>query len=185
PEIRYELHLPANWSRRCYMHDNGGFAGDNPEFGPRPMVRANALKQGFATVQTNAGHDAQAEPLASFAANYQKRVDYAFRAVHLTAAEGKRITAAYYGRPAAYSYWDGCSTGGRQGLISAQRFPQDFDGILAGAPVLNFSGTMIGYSAIQRALKAAPIAVPKLKILADAVYAKCDATDGVADGLID
>src|SRR5205814_4853117 len=89
PEIRFELNLPANWNRRFYMHGNGGFAGENPEFGPRPMVRANALKQGFATVQTNTGHDAQAEPLASFAANYQKRVDYAFRAVHLTAAEGK------------------------------------------------------------------------------------------------
>ena len=74
--------------------------------------------------------------------SYQKRVDYAFRAVHMTAVEAKRIVAAYYARAAAYSYWDGCSTGGRQGLISAQRFPQDFDGIVAGAPVLNFVDTV-------------------------------------------
>jgi hypothetical protein len=92
PEIRFEVNLPANWNRRFYMHGNGGFAGETPEFGSRPMVRANALKQGFATAQTNTGHDATAEPLASFAVSYQKRIDYAFRAVHMT-----RIAAAYYG----------------------------------------------------------------------------------------
>jgi len=185
PEIRFELNLPAAWNRRFYMHGNGGFAGENPEFGPRPMVRANALKQGFATVQTNTGHDAQAEPLASFAANYQKRVDYAFRAVHLTVTEGKRITAAYYGRPAAYSYWDGCSTGGRQGLISAQRFPQDFDGVLAGAPVLNFVDTVTQSLWNGLALSEAPVSLAKLKLVADATYARCDAKDGLKDGIID
>src|SRR3954466_10119710 len=185
PEIRFELNLPAAWNRRFYMHGNGGFAGEAPEFGPRPMVRANALKQGFATVQTNTGHDAQAEPLASFAANYQKRVDYAFRAVHLTAAEGKRITAAYYGRPAAYSYWDGCSTGGRQGLISAQRFPQDFDGILAGAPVLNFVDTVTQSLWNGLVLSETPVPLAKLKLVADATYARCDAKDGLKDGIID
>src|SRR5690349_14341862 len=96
PEVRFEVNLPANWNRRFYMHGNGGFAGEAPEFGPRPMYRANALKQGFAVIQTNTGHDAQAEPLASFAANYQKRVDYAFRAVHMTVVEGKKIVSAYY-----------------------------------------------------------------------------------------
>src|SRR5580698_4148599 len=74
PEVRFELNLPANWNRRFYMHGNGGFAGESPEFGPRPMYRANALKQGFATVQTNTGHDATAEPIATFAADYAKRV---------------------------------------------------------------------------------------------------------------
>jgi feruloyl esterase len=121
PEIRFELNLPANWNRRFYMHGNGGFAGETPEFGPRPLYRANALKLGFATVQTNTGHDAVAEPLATFALSYQKRVDYAFRAVHLTAVEAKRIVAAYYARAASYSYWDGCSTAS-QGR-SRQRFP--------------------------------------------------------------
>ena len=87
--MRFELNLPADWNRRFYMHGNGGFAGETPESGPRPMVRANALKQGFATVQTNTGHDANAEPLASFAADYAKRVDYAFRAVHMTVTEAQ------------------------------------------------------------------------------------------------
>jgi Tannase and feruloyl esterase len=97
----------------------------------------------------------------------------------------KRIAQAYYDAAAKRSYFEGCSTGGRQGLISAQRFPDDFDGIVVGAPVLNFSGTMFGYLGIQRALAAAPIAPEQQKILADAVYAKCDAIDGVKDGVID
>ena len=167
------------------MHGNGGFAGEAPEFGPRPMMRANALKQGFATAQTNTGHDAAAEPLASFAASYQKRVDYAFRAVHMTAVEAKRIVAAYYGRAAAYSYWDGCSTGGRQGLISAQRFPQDFDGIVAGAPVLNFVDTVTQSLWNGQVLVETPVPVAKMKLVADAAYARCDAKDGLKDGLID
>ena len=185
PEIRFELNLPANWNRRFYMHGNGGFAGEAPEFGGRPMVRANALKQGFAVAQTNTGHDATAEPLASFAVSYQKRVDYAFRAVHMTAVEAKRIAAAYYGRAAAYSYWDGCSTGGRQGLISAQRFPQDFDGIVAGAPVLNFVDTVAQSLLNGLVVVETPVPVAKMKLVSDAVYARCDAKDGLKDGLID
>jgi hypothetical protein len=107
PEIRFEVNLPSSWNRRFYMHGNGGFAGETPEFAARPLYRATALKMGFATATTNTGHDAGAEPLATFAMSYQKRVDYAFRAVHMTAVEAKRIVAAYYGRAAAYSYWDG------------------------------------------------------------------------------
>ena len=185
PEVRFELNLPANWNRRFYMHGNGGFAGENPDFGPRPMVRANALKQGFATVQTNTGHDATAEPLASFAADYAKRVDYAFRAVHMTVTEAKKIVAAYYGRAPSYSYWDGCSTGGRQGLISAQRFPEDFDGIVAGAPVLNFVDTVTQSLWNGLVLSETPVSLAKLKLVADATYARCDAKDGLKDGIID
>jgi feruloyl esterase len=185
PEVRFEVNLPANWNRRFYMHGNGGFAGETPEFGPRPMVRANALKQGFATVQTNTGHDASAEPLASFAADYAKRVDYAFRAVHMTAVEAKKIVGAYYGRAPAYSYWDGCSTGGRQGLISAQRFPEDFDGILAGAPVLNFVDTVTQSLWNGLVLTETPVSLAKLKLVADATYARCDAKDGLKDGIIE
>src|SRR5262249_7131275 len=83
------------------------------------------------------------------------------------------------------AYFDGCSTGGRQGLISAQRFPDDFDGIIAGAPVLNFSGTMIAYEQYQKALSAAPLTPAAIKAVADAVIAKCDAVDGMKDGVID
>src|SRR5207249_4727355 len=85
------------------------------------FVRAAALRQGFATATTNTGHDATKEPLASFTLDPQKVADYAFRAVHLTALTAKGIATRYYDRPVAFSYWDGCSTGGRQALISAQR----------------------------------------------------------------
>jgi hypothetical protein len=185
PEIRFELNLPVRWNRRFYMNGNGGFAGETPETGGRPLIRANALKQGFATATTNTGHDATAEPLATFALSYQKRVDYAFRAVHLTAVEAKRIASAYYGRAPAYSYWDGCSTGGRQGLISAQRFPHDFDGIVAGAPVLNFVDSVAQSLWNALVLAETPVPLPKMKLVAEAVYARCDAKDGLKDGLID
>jgi hypothetical protein len=185
PEIRFEVNLPAAWNRRFYMHGNGGFAGETPEFGARPRYRALALKHGFTTATTNTGHDATAEPLATFAANYQKRVDYAFRAVHLTASEAKRIAAAYYRRPVRFSYWDGCSTGGRQGLMSAQRYPGDFDGVLAGAPVLNFVSTVTQSLWNGLVLTDNPVPIEKMKLVADAVYARCDTVDGLRDGLID
>ncbi|HJZ71288.1 MAG TPA: tannase/feruloyl esterase family alpha/beta hydrolase [Vicinamibacterales bacterium] len=185
PEVRFEVNLPASWNGRLYMFGNGGYAGEALDAPGRVTTARRALARGFAAVQTNTGHDATAEPLGSFAASPQKFVDYASRAVHVTLMTAKRLLQAYYNAPARHAYWDGCSTGGRQGLIEAQRFPDDFDGILAGAPVLDFSGTMISYSAIQRALTAASIAPAKLRILADAVYAKCDAADGVKDGVID
>lgn len=93
--------------------------------------------------------------------------------------------AAYYGASPTRSYFEGCSTGGRQALILAQRFPGDFDGIVAGAPVLNFSGTMVGYAKMAQALAAAPVPFARLKLLADRVYALCDDKDGLKDGLID
>lgn len=186
PEVRFEVNLPAAWNRRFYMIGNGGFAGESPEAPPRAAARANALRNGFVMASTNTGHDAAQEPLATFAAgNLAKQVDYAFRAVHRTATTAKRIAARYYDRPVAYAYWDGCSTGGRQALISAQRFPGDFDGIIAGAPVLNFVDTTINGLWLSKALDAAPISHDKLKVVADAVFAKCDKVDGLADGLVD
>ena len=105
--------------------------------------------------------------------------------MHLTAVTSKTIAARYYDRPVAYSYWDGCSTGGRQALMEAQRFPGDFDGIVAGAPVLNFVDTLILGLWHARALEPAPVTLETLKIVADAVYAKCDGLDGLVDGIID
>lgn len=185
PEIRFEVNLPTLWNRRVFMHGNGGFAGETPETGGRANIRSAALSHGFVTATTNTGHDAASEPLAVFAVSQQKRIDYAFRAVHLTATEAKRIAADYYGRAASYSYWDGCSTGGRQGLISAQRFPADFDGIVAGAPVLAFVNTVTQSLWNGLVLTDTPVSLEKIKLVADAVYAYCDGKDGLEDGLID
>jgi hypothetical protein len=180
PEIRFEVNLPAAWNRRFYMSGNGGFAGETPDSPPRAAVRAAALRQGFVTATTNTGHDATKEPLASFAVDPQKVTDYAFRAVHLTALTAKSMASRYYDRAVAFSYWDGCSTGGRQGLISAQRFPGDFDGIVAGAPVLNFVDTTVTGLWNARAVAAGPLTLDTVKLVADVLYAKCG-PDGVID----
>jgi Tannase and feruloyl esterase len=186
PEIRFQVNLPAVWNRRFYMNGNGGFAGESPETPVRAALRATALRHGFVTATTNTGHDATQEPLATFAErSYQKLLDYAFRAVHLTAVTAKTVATRYYDRPVTFSYWDGCSTGGRQGLMEAQRFPADFDGIVAGAPVLNLVDTFVLGLWHARALDEAPITLDKLKLVADAVYAKCDGADGLVDGIID
>jgi feruloyl esterase len=185
PEIAFEVNLPSSWNRRFYMNGNGGYAGERPDVPTRVALRANALRNGFAAATTNTGHDAIREPLGTFTVDRAKLIDYAFRAVHLTAVNAKRIAGRYYGRPPAYSYWDGCSTGGRQGLMEAQRFPGDFDGIVAGAPVLNLIDTMVNGLWLSLALEKALISSDKLKVVEAALYAKCDKVDGVADSLID
>jgi feruloyl esterase len=185
PEIRFDVSLPALWNGRLYVFGNGGYAGESIDAPARVAVARRALARGFAVAQMNTGHDAAAEPLGTFAASSQKFLDYAYRGMHVTVLTAKTILQAYYDGALQHAYFDGCSTGGRQALISAQRFPDDFDGVVAGAPVLDFSGTMIDYSIIQRALAAAPIAPEKLKLIADAVYKKCDAVDGVTDGVLD
>ena len=185
PEIRFEVNLPASWNRRFYMSGNGGYAGESLDAPQRAAARAAAVRRGFASAATDTGHDASVEPLATFAQNRQKLYDYAFRSLHTTAETAKQIITAYYGVKPTRSYFEGCSTGGRQALILAQRFPEDFDGIVAGAPVLNFTGTMVGYTKIAQALAAAPVPYSKLSLLADRIYTQCDEKDGVKDGLID
>jgi len=185
PEIRFEVNLPSAWNGRLYMFGNGGYAGEPLDAPGRIATTRRALARGFATAQMNTGHDAAVEPLGTFAASPQKFLDYGYRGVHVTALAARRILQAFYDAPPRHAYFDGCSTGGRQGLVSAQRFPDDFDGIVVGAPVLDFAGTMIGYVNNQRALSAAPITAEKLKGIADTVYGKCDASDGLRDGLID
>jgi hypothetical protein len=185
PEVRFELSLPAQWNGRLYMFGNGGYAGEALDAAARVGIRNAALQRGFAVVQTNTGHDATVAPLGTFAVDSQKLLDYAYRAVHVTAMTAKRIIATYYGQQVRRSYFNGCSTGGRQGLMSAQRFPEDFDGILVGAPVLDFTGTMVSYAWNQKQLNANPITAEQLRVVADAAYGKCDASDGLSDGVID
>ncbi len=152
------------------------------------MDRGGALRSmaaGFAVAVTDTGHDASREPLAAFAVDRQKLYDYAFRSLHTTTLVAKQIIQSHYGLGPERSYYQGCSTGGRQGLILAQRFPNDFDGIIAGAPVLNFTNTMFQFAWMANALADAPIPLAKMKHVADTIYKQCDAKDGLEDGLID
>jgi feruloyl esterase len=186
PEIAFEVSLPAKWNGRFYMIGNGGHAGESLEDAGRVSQRNQALQLGFAFAQTNTGHDARKEPGATFVmSNPEKAIDYAWRAVHLTATMAKDITKDYYGKTVARAYWNSCSNGGRQGLIEAQRFPGDFDGIVANAPWVDQTGFTIGAMWNQKALSAAPVTPAKLALVAGSVMAKCDAVDGLKDGLID
>ncbi len=186
PEIAFEVSLPAHWNGRFYMIGNGGLAGESLEDPTRVAQRNAALQAGFAFAQTNTGHDARKEPGGTFVlSNPAKAIDYAYRAVNLTAVTAKDITRAYYGRDIKTSYWNSCSNGGRQGLIEAERYPQDFDGILANSPWINQTGFTLGAVWNQRALDAAPLSAAKLALVAQAVMAKCDALDGLKDGQID
>ncbi len=180
PAISFEVALPLKWNRRFLMTGNGGYAG-----GISPNFARNGLRRGFVVAADNTGHDGHAEPGASFAQDRQKLYDYAFRSLHVTTETAKHLAAAFYGAAPVRSYFEGCSTGGRQALILAQRFPDDFHGIISGAPVLNFTGTMVAFACTGQTLAAAPIPYAKLSLLAERIYAGCDAKDGLKDGIID
>jgi feruloyl esterase len=186
PEIAFEVFLPEKWNGRFYMIGNGGHAGESLDDPSRVSQLKGALQVGFAAAQTNTGHDSRKEPGASFVlSNPQKAIDYAYRAVHLTATTAKDIIKDYYSAPASRAYWNSCSNGGRQGMIEAQRFPEDFDGIVANAPWLDQTGFTIGAMWNQKALSNVTISAAKMGLVADKVMKKCDAIDGLKDGLID
>jgi feruloyl esterase len=186
PEVAFEVNLPDRWNQRFYMIGNGGLAGEALDAPGRTSERSAALTNGFVMAQTNTGHDARKEPSGSFVlSNPQKAIDYAYRAVHVTADTAKRIANTYYGKPVSFAYWNSCSNGGRQGLIEAQRYPDDFDGVVANAPWVDQTGFTIGALWNQRAVTDAPVPVAKLSLVAERVMAKCDGVDGLVDGLID
>jgi feruloyl esterase len=186
PEIAFEVNLPAAWNGRLYMIGNGGHAGEELDNPGRVAQRRQALENGFAMAQTNTGHYASKEPSATFVlSNPQKAVDYAYRAVHLTAVTAKEVANRYYAQPVAKAYWNSCSNGGRQGLIEAQRYPEDFDGIVANAPWVDQTGFTIGAIWNQRAFAETHVSADKLALVAERVLEQCDPVDGLRDGLID
>jgi len=181
--VRFEVWLPTDtWNGRILGTGNGGFAGAiyYQQF-------ASYLKRGFAVSGTNAGHDAESTD-ASWAFNHPEKItDFGWRAIHLTARAAKQITDAFYGKPADKSYFDACSDGGREALMEAQRFPGDYDGILAGAPANAWSTMVAAGAGAMQALMDDPRAyIPdrKLAFLQKASLAACDANDGVKDHVI-
>src|SRR6188768_3114632 len=126
-DIKMEVWLPASgWNGKFLMVGNGGWNGNVD----RNAIAAG-LRRGYAAASTDTGHEGGGGP---WMANQEKLIDFGYRAVHETTAKAKALVNAYYGNTPRFSYFQGCSAGGRQGLKSAQKFPEDFDGIVAGAP---------------------------------------------------
>ena len=175
-EIRIEVNLPMDWNGRLYMYGNGGLAGTPASDPGRQNSRDQALANHFVTAYTDTGHDNRVHPGGTFAHNnFHKLVDYGFRAVHLTASAAKILAEHFYGQAPSYSYFNGCSTGGRQAMLSAQRFPTDFDGIIAGAPAADYSGLKFSQAWRVSAISNSDLDEPEIEILAEHIYAKCDA----------
>jgi feruloyl esterase len=182
-EIRFEVWLPeSGWNGRFLGVGNGGFAGS---IGYRQL--GGNLQRGYATAGSDAGHQAEAED-ASWAFGHPEKVkDFGWRAVHLTTEAAKGLVAAYYGKAAAKAYFDSCSDGGREALMEAQRFPEDYDGILAGAPANNWAHMVSsGLDVAQRTTgdPRAYLSSLKLAAIQRAALAACDLQDGVKDGIV-
>src|SRR5215831_10009639 len=179
-EIAMELWLPETWNGKFQFVGGGGWAG---VISYTALVAA--VNEGYATASTDTGHKGGN---ANFAIGHpEKVVDFAYRAVHESTLKAKAILTTFYDRGPRLSYWNGCSTGGRQGLMEAQRYPDDFDAIIAGAPA-NYQTHLHTWdlSVSVPALKDPAAAVSKEKetVLNKAVLAACDAKDGVKDGLL-
>ena len=173
--IYSELWMPTdNWNGKLLVVGNGGFAGSIQGYGDMQI----ALRLGYATAATDTGHNAADGPNGMFALGHpEKIVDFAYRAVHETTVESKRLIKAYYDRAAQYSYFKGCSTGGRQAVMAAQRFPDDYDGIIAGALANRHIHMHTAGSARQIVLARHPdMAIPaeKAEMVNHAVMSTCD-----------
>jgi feruloyl esterase len=180
-DIKVEVWLPASgWNGKLQAVGNGGWAGTISY-----PAMAEALRRGYATTSTDTGHS---EPGGAFTLGHpEKFIDFAYRSEHEMTVAAKAVVNAYYGSAPKYSYWNGCSTGGRQGLAEVQRYPNDFDGVIAGAqanPRTHLNAWHL--SLVHAALKDPAAFIPREKYPAihRAVVNACDALDGVKDGLI-
>ena len=150
-EIGFELWLPDNWTGRYVQLGNGGFAGniDQPSL-------ANEIRRGNAAAMTDTGHKA-GEFDASWALGHPEKIlDYGYRSIKVTSDAAHELIRAYYRRPVSHSYFVGCSNGGRQALMAAQRYPGDWDGILAGSPAVGWTQQLAIFAAIQHRLRSDP-----------------------------
>jgi len=189
PHIKFEVRLPlSGWTQRFVQTGCGGLCGNlnirlNNDNGCLP-----ATKGELALASTDMGHSGGGE--GEFGAkDYQLRIDFAYRGVHVTTLVAKALIAKFYGQGPKYSYFAGCSDGGREALMEAQRFPSDFNGITAGAPAMNFTTQNTFYHGWNARVNAGPDGKPiltadKLPILHKAALAQCDADDGLTDGII-
>src|SRR5579875_1185075 len=180
--INFEVWLPVAqaWKGKFLGAGNGGYFG-SISYG----ALADALRRGYAAASTDTGH--KGDDVKFAVGHPEKIIDWAYRGLHVTTAAAKLIIRDYYGRFPRYAYFRGCSTGGEQGLNEAQRFPSDYDGIVAGDPGNNRTHLNTGFLwAYEASHKngASILPVDKLKLINKAAIAACDALDGIKDGII-
>ncbi|MBZ5579604.1 MAG: tannase/feruloyl esterase family alpha/beta hydrolase [Acidobacteriia bacterium] len=181
-DIKMEIWLPASgWNGNLEEDGNGAWTGSI-----NAASLAAGLQRGYATAMSDLGHEGGS---ASFALGHpEKLIDWGYRASHETAVAAKAIVTKFYGRGPKLSYWNGCSAGGRQALMEAQRYPADFDGIVAGSPGLNWTGRATQAVWIAQATHkddASFIPREKFTVIHDAAIQACDARDGAKDGIIE
>ena len=186
-DIRFEVWLPqpAGWNRKFLSTGEGGFAGQlNYQRNGLDSAMDELLRRGYATASTDTGHLSSDQWWA--VGHPEKAADYLYRAKHVTTVAAKAIVAAYYGQAPSHSYFSSCSNGGRQGLIEAQRYPDDFDGLIIGAPWNLQSRSNAGFIWNAQALAAPGAEIPaeKLPAITAAVVGACDKNDGFVDGVI-
>ena len=180
-DIKMEVWMPtADWNGKLQAVGNGAFTGS---IAYRAMVAA--LGRGYAAGSTDPGHLGNT---ASFGLGHpEKAIDFGWRSVHEMTVASKEIIAAYYDDGPRYSYWNGCSAGGRQAMKEAQRFPEDFDGIIAEAPGHDWTGRAAASLRVAKPLEAdtaARLSSDKAQLVLAAVLEACDAGDGVTDGVV-
>ena len=181
-DIQFETWLPAQWDGRFTGANSGGLAGFI-----NYLDLAAAVRAGQATSGSDTGHVGLSATDGSWAKdNPQKIRDYGWRAVHITTVAGKALTEAYYGRKPDKSYFVGCSNGGRQGLMEASRFPEDYEGIIVGAPAARLTDVVTSMANVSQALSApdAKLRPDHAAFIQAEVLKQCDAKDGLADGIV-
>jgi feruloyl esterase len=189
PAIRFEVWLPLhNWNGKFQGVGNGGTAGIISY-----RALALALRRGYAAAGTDTGH-INTPPGNGFDSTWALHhpelvADFGYRGLHLTTVNGKQIAQAFYGKGPTHAYYVGCSKGGEQGLMEAERFPDDYDGLLVGDPANNwtrhYAGAHLWYSIATLKDPESYIPASKVPLLANAVLAACDANDGIVDGVLD
>ena len=201
PEMSYgtgiELRLPRNWNGRLLFQGGGGLNGVLlPAIGAVQGFPP-ALARGFAVVSTDSGHRGRSAIDSRFGVDQQAKLDFAYQAVARTTHEAKSLLSRFYGRNPQYSYFMGCSTGGREAMLAAQRLPLEFDGVIAGNPSYNLTRIAIHQIwSLQTITRIAPkdangkpvtsqaFTDDQLKAISDRVLQQCDALDGLQDGMI-
>jgi hypothetical protein len=183
-DIQFEVWMPASgWTGKFQGVGNGGFAGSISYAG-----LGAAVKAGYAAASTDTGHKAGGTDAGWALDHPEKIIDFGYRAIHETTEKAKAIVAAFYGGGPKRSYFSSCSNGGRQALMEAQRYPADYDGIIAGAPANYWTHLLVTAIVDVRALMDDPasyIPASKIPAIEEAALAACDARDGVKDGVID